>query len=609
MIQLIRNEKMLRNYIGLSTTYHDPSISIVNSKGHVVFAEGLERYLQHKRAQQCVADNLLYIRDLIEEHCEPGADIVVAQTWSREHLKELSSLKVRFSQKISKFFLPPQFNNYMQFVLNSHRASMKMAGSNIPMAIHHDFSTYMDRDKSSTKIFNRYYNHHLTHAATGCFSSSFDSAACLIVDGMGEHSSLGYFKYENGIVTPIKHAMKRSFASLGIFYGLLSEALGFDMITGEEWKLMGLAPYGKMDQEIYKWLRPIIEVKNGKLVQSKDYFKILKQLTVVSRKKGESAYDYRDLAFTGHQIFCEIFQDLVNAMYDLYPSENLVVAGGCGLNSSWMGRLLEKSKFKNLFVPSAPADDGNAIGAALLAYQEDNPEWRAEKKIQTPYTGAFMRPLTIERLKSFGRFRSSLPKNKMIYERTAELLAEGKIVGWVQGRAEFGPRSLGNRSILADPRSQLVKDLINSKVKFREEFRPFAPSVLDEYGDQYFENYQCSPYMDRALKFRPEVRYLVPGVVHVDGTGRLQTVKKEWNEPYYNLIDSFRKITGIPILLNTSFNVMGKPIVHSVEDCLSVFLTSGLDVLVINNDLYEKDKLFSHNELISSVEILDNCHA
>jgi carbamoyltransferase len=172
--------------------------------------------------------------------------------------------------------------------------------------------------------------------------------------------------------------------------------------------------------------------------------------------------------------------------------------------------------------------------------------------------------------------------------RAAELLAAGKIIGWVRGRAEFGPRALGNRSILADPRSATIKKDINSRVKFREQFRPFAPAILHESGPEFFEDYEESPYMERTLRFRPEVVDRVPGVVHADGTGRLQTVKEEWNQPFYRLIAHFRELTGVPLVLNTSFNVMGRPIAHSVEDVLSVFLSSGIDAVFIDGILMEK---------------------
>jgi carbamoyltransferase len=175
-----------------------------------------------------------------------------------------------------------------------------------------------------------------------------------------------------------------------------------------------------------------------------------------------------------------------------------------------------------------------------------------------------------------------------IASEAASVLAAGRLLGWVQGRAEFGPRALGNRSILADPRDPGMKDRINRLVKFREEYRPFAPSVLEGYGEGYFLDYQDSPYMERTLHFRPEAALRVPAVVHVDGTGRLQTVKREWNPRFWELIEAFRGLTGVPLVLNTSFNVMGKPIVHSVEDAVAVFLTTGLDVLVIEDLMLAK---------------------
>jgi carbamoyltransferase len=586
---------MSKNYIGLASTFHDPAISIVNSKGEVVFSEDLERFLQYKRAQQCLADNLYYISKLIKEYCEDGADLVIARTWSKKHVREVSGFKFFIVRKLLPTFLSHRMNTFFQFIIDSNRVSASMTGKNVPLAIYNTgFSQYMSKEKPKNRIFDKYYNHHLTHAANACYSSHFKEAACLIVDGFGEESSVSYYSYKDGVISRVAKLKKmlKIGGSLGMFYAFLSETCGFDTIKGEEWKLMGLSSYGEYDPEIYEWLRPMLYIKDNQIYPSKDFMKIVTRLSKIARKDGEDAYNFKNLAFTGQKIFCEIFLELVDSMHNLYPSENLVVGGGCALNSAWIGKILEQSKFNNLYVPPAPADNGNAVGAALLAYKEDHPDSDFSKEILSPYLGSKMQLSKIENIKNYGRLKSSLPKGRPIHERTAELLAEGKIVGWVQGRSEFGPRALGNRSILADPRSKEVKDILNEKVKFREEFRPFAPSILHEYGDQYFENYQESPYMDRALKFREEVKHLVPGVVHVDGTGRLQTVKKEWNELYYNLISSFMAITGIPIVLNTSFNVMGKPIIHSVEDSLAVYFTSGLDVLVINNELYEKDKLF-----------------
>jgi carbamoyltransferase len=222
----------------------------------------------------------------------------------------------------------------------------------------------------------------------------------------------------------------------------------------------------------------------------------------------------------------------------------------------------------------------------LLAHRQDHRDATAQR-LMSPYLGSAMCPQTLANFVRFGGLTVSEVKDAAPL-RAAAMLAEGKIIGWIQGRAEFGPRALGNRSILADPRSPSVKEAINSRVKFREEFRPFAPSILHEHGEQYFEDYQETPYMERTLNFRPGPARRVPGVVHHDGTGRLQTVKAAWNPRYHALISEFLRLTGVPIVLNTSFNVMGKPISHSVEDALAVFLTSGLDALFLDDLMIEK---------------------
>jgi carbamoyltransferase len=210
----------------------------------------------------------------------------------------------------------------------------------------------------------------------------------------------------------------------------------------------------------------------------------------------------------------------------------------------------------------------------------------------------------MENMLRFGHLQNIRHLPGTFYQEAARLLAEGKLIGWVQGRAEFGPRALGNRSILADPRPADMKDRINALVKFREEFRPFAPSILHEHGDEYFEHYQESPYMQMTFTFRPEVREKVPAVVHVDNTGRVQSVRREWNERYYQLISEFYRLTGIPLILNTSFNVMGKPIMHTVEDALGIFLTTGLDALVIDDYLIEKPVARESLEMSQALDVI-----
>jgi carbamoyltransferase len=219
---------------------------------------------------------------------------------------------------------------------------------------------------------------------------------------------------------------------------------------------------------------------------------------------------------------------LLKNLHRLGISENLALGGGCALNSSFNGQITERTGFRHVHVPFAPGDDGNSLGAACLSFQSDCPDWRPAVALSTPYLGSPPSDDTIRTMMAFGRLKA-IGRLPDVTWRAARMLADNKILGVFRGRAEFGPRALGNRSILADLRAPDIKDRINTQVKFREEFRPFAPSILDEHGPEFFEHYQTSRYMERALRFRPEVRARVPGVVHIDGTGRLQSVRREWN--------------------------------------------------------------------------------
>jgi carbamoyltransferase len=251
--------------------------------------------------------------------------------------------------------------------------------------------------------------------------------------------------------------------------------------------------------------------------------------------------------------------------------------------------VLSTSPFSALHVPAAPADDGNAVGAALLAFNEDHPEHRRAPERQSPFLGSRMSRGTLRLAAESGAFRhvEVLPPEPMA-SRLAAALDRGRLVGLAQGRAEFGPRALGQRSILADPRRAEMKDRINAAVKFREAYRPFAPSVLQDRAHEYFVDAQESPYMERTLRFREAMVDRVPAVVHADGTGRLQTIRSDWSPMLHAVVSAFDRRTSVPMVVNTSFNVMGKPIVHSVEDALSVFATSGLDVVAIEDHLFTK---------------------
>ena len=295
-----------------------------------------------------------------------------------------------------------------------------------------------------------------------------------------------------------------------------------------------------------------------------------------------------DLAYTGQFFFAELMTDLLQYLQKKTGCKNLTLGGGCALNSAFNGQITHRTDFSQVFIPSAPADDGTALGAAWLALQQDQPKLainKSNKKPLSPYLGSSITDSAIQKLIRENSTLNIQYLPDSLCATTAALLAKGQLIGWIQGRAEFGPRSLGNRSILADPRHAKTKDAINQRIKFRESFRPFAPSVLHEFAEDFFEHYHESPYMDKTLLIKTAMHKQIAAVCHVDGTGRLQTVKQQWNPRFYELISHFHLLTEIPILLNTSFNVMGKPLVHSLEDALAVFLTTGLDALVINDYL------------------------
>jgi len=574
-------------YLGLSVTYHDPALAIVDGCGEVLFAEASERYLQYKRALNAEPDNLYYLPEVLQAHCRSRANFVIALNWRRRRpLYEtvVAGLGILQAEGLLKTGLrrlkSPLPNHKLHHMMACQRNSIAKAGLNAVRVLHECFS------EASVSLVD--CDHHTSHAASACYASPFEEAVCAVVDSYGEHGALAFYVYGNGQLKLIHEA--RGLGSLGLYYMKLTEWCGFDWLKGEEWKVMGLAAYGELDPRIYELLGASIRVQGLDVKHDRGpLFEALKSMEALRWSASEAPETAANLAFSGQRVFAERMTELLNNLYALGLSENLALAGGCALNSSFNGQVLERTPFRALYVPPAPADDGTALGAAYLASsQGGTPARRSAPAMLSPYLGSRVSPEGIARLAQFARGLEVRRFSENIAEETAARLADGKLVGWVQGRAEFGPRALGNRSILADPRNPGMKDEINRRVKFREEYRPFAPAVLDEFGVDYFLNYQFSPYMERTLRFRNEAAARVPAVVHVDGTGRLQTVKKEWNPRFYEVIEHFRRLTGIPVVLNTSFNVMGKPIIHSVEDAVAVFMTTGLDVLVVEDLMISK---------------------
>lgn len=584
---VVRSASLSRYYIGLAATMHDPAVAILNPSGEPVFAEATERYTQCKRGYNCAPDDMIRIPQLIREYCDPEADLIAAVTWSADHLARVNFMVGSFpflshensaSDDYSWPFPDPPA------LFRALRNSLSQAAVNLASS-----------KQISNNVAVKYYDHHLTHAANAAYTSPFEECAVAVIDAFGESGSTGFFHYREGKLSAIPTSLpgvdEPRTESLGFFYARLCALCGFDPVKGEEWKVMGLASYGKYDSTIYELFRPMIKVEDLRLkpgCSNSDLLSRVSALRSRMRPAGSSPLESADLAYTGQVVFEEVMTELLDHLYGRGISENLALSGGCALNSSYAGRILNHTGFSQLHIPSAPADDGNALGAAFLAYRDDYPQAPFSQRTQTPYLGSAIKSDALERLVRFNGLQELIHAPDDIHLRAARLLTEGKIIGWAQGRAEFGPRALGNRSILADPRPQHMKDRINAEVKFREEFRPFAPSILQEHGPAWFEHFQKSDYMERTLRFREEVRERVPAVVHVDGTGRLQSVTRELNPRYYDLIKAFYDLTGVPLILNTSLNIMGKPIAHSIEDVLGLFFTTGLDALVIEDYLLEK---------------------
>lgn len=573
-------------YIGLCVTYHDPALALVGPDGSVRHAEATERPLQNKRALDCVPDQPHLLPGLLAEHCGDAGEFVIATNWRTrrpgwEHLARwlgwLSprGILTREGRRLHAW-VPMYQLHHMQAA--QHHAIRRRA-------IH--LARILRQHYPDVPVRFQDYDHHLSHAAFACFGSPYDEALCAVIDSYGEEGSMAFYRWSGGRLDAI--ARSKGPQSLGFYYMKLTELCGFDWVGGEEWKVMGLASYGHSDPALLACLRGMSQV-DGLSVRT-DYPGFRRGLPELDKHRRAPTSDPEvaaNLAQTGQQFFVETVNQLLNGLHRQGSTTNLAFAGGCALNSSCNGQILGNTPFESLHVPSAPADDGCAIGAAWLAWSSDHGRPPDFAKPLSAYLGSSMDCSSVHRFARYANLPAMVCEGEELVNRAARLLADGKIIGWVQGRAEFGPRALGSRSILADPRSSEMAERLNREVKFRERFRPFAPAILHEFGPDYFEDYQDSPYMERTLRFRPDVRERVPAVVHVDGTGRLQSVTAERNGRFHALLARFHELTGVPILLNTSFNVMGKPIVHAVEDAFAVFMGSGLDALVIGDVLFQK---------------------
>jgi len=453
--------------------------------------------------------------------------------------------------------------------------------------------------------------HHQSHAASAFFASPFEDAAILTVDGVGEWTTTSY-GYGSGNKITLTHEIKFPH-SLGLLYSAFTQYLGFKVNRGE-YKVMGLAPYGK---PIYYDLimENMIDLKgDGSFKLNMDYFAYTYDQQMINDKfvelfgypprEQESKIEqhYRDIAMSIQRVTEEAMLKMVNHLYEETRQKNLCMAGGVALNSVANGRIIRETPFENVFIQPAAGDAGGAVGVAAYirfnildnkrdVLQKSNPNTTGPGKdlMQNTYLGPEYSKEEIKRFLDKKGVVYEVFEREEILERTAEIIADKRVVGWFQGRMEWGPRALGNRSILADPRDREMQDIVNLKIKFRESFRPFAPTVLLDKAPEYFELDRQSPYMLLVTLVRENKR-VIPAVTHVDGSARVQTIAREDNPLYYDLIEEFYKLTGIPVIINTSFNVRDEPIVCTPEDAYTCFMRTKMDNLVMGDFIMRKEE-------------------
>ncbi|MDO8952532.1 MAG: carbamoyltransferase [Draconibacterium sp.] len=492
--------------------------------------------------------------------------------------------------------------------------------------IHEELAKIEGYQKQKVKLL--FPEHHLSHAASAFYPSPFEEAAILTIDGVGEWATASICYGKENSITNIKELHFPH--SVGLLYSAFTYYLGFRVNSGE-YKLMGLAPYGIPESdEVKRFIKIIkeklVEIKeDGSVWLNQEYFNYSTGLRMVKDNRWETLFGFKrrefegkieqyhsNLAFAIQQVTEEILLKMAIEAQKVTGSKNLCMAGGVALNCVGNGKLLKSKIFDRIYIQPAAGDAGGAVGAALAAYYL---VYKKTRKVVHPdaMSGSYLGPeftsTEIEHTaKSFKAKFDKIDDFEKLSARVAQIIADGNVVGWFQGRMEFGPRALGNRSILGDARNSEMQRKLNLKIKYRESFRPFAPSVLTEDCEEYFELEQPSPYMllvanvqQKHINRIPENYYElplmerlyfersdIPSVTHIDYSARIQTVHKETNSRYWELINQFKRLTGTGVIVNTSFNVRGEPIVCTPDDAYKCFMRTEMDYLVMGDFLFNK---------------------
>ena len=594
----------MTSILGISAFYHDSAAAIIVD-GEIIAAAQEERFTRKKHDANFPKNAINYV---LKEASLKLIDVDYIVFYEKPFLKFERLLETYIGFSPSGF---KSFSMSMPLWLNEKLFQKKML---------FDSLKELDSNFKDIKKIN-FSEHHLSHAASAFFSSPYEEAIILTLDGVGEWATTTISLGKNNKINILKEIHFPH--SLGLLYSAFTYFLGFKVNSGE-YKVMGLAPYGEPKfKDII--LGKLIDVKeDGSFRLNMDYFNYATGLTMTNSKfaklfnmkrrepENQLSQIHMDMAASIQAATEEIVLKITRFLSKEFRLPNLCMAGGVALNCVANGKILKEGLFKNIWIQPASGDAGGALGAAQAFYYQELDNKRKILKTDS-MNGSYLGPQFTDdqvdsELKNCAANYKKLSSDQIIKE-TAKALSEEKAVGWFLGRMEFGPRSLGNRSIIADSRSEKMQKNLNLKVKYRESFRPFAPAVLFEKVSEYFEINSESPYMllvadvkkSRQLQMTSKQKNLfgidklnvkrsdIPSVTHVDYSARIQTVHKETNPMFHKLIEEFERITKYPVLVNTSFNVRGEPIVCSATDAFNCFMGTDLDVLVCNNFILYKD--------------------
>lgn len=568
--------------LGISCFYHDASASLLKD-GKIVAAAQEERFTRKKHDDSFPENAIKY--------CLESQKISIEDV---DYIGFYEKPLLKFERLLSQYLEMFPFS-YKRFL------------SSLPSWFNEKLrATKIIRKKLGYKKDVLFIEHHMAHAASSFLPSPFKKAAVLTADGVGEWTTTSFGIGENNEINLIKEIKFPS--SLGLLYSTITAHLGFS-VNNSEYKVMGLSPYGNMDKSTnvyYEKLKKIIDIReDGSYRLDMDYFryhcsgkmpskKLCKLLDGPIRKSEEELTQrHKDIAAALQLITEDILIKILNHIYEITKCENIVLSGGVALNSVANGKILKNTKFKKIWINPDPGDGGASIGAAMYVYNSV-----LNNKRNFVLKGAYLGPeFSYKEIRNFldeNQVRYSEFKNtKELVKKTAELIYDNNIVGWFQGRMEWGPRALGARSILSNPCNLDMKEILNLKVKHREVFRPFAPVICKDDALKYFDCDKPVPestdFMLMVYPIKKKWHQKIPSVTHIDGSGRLQTIGKKQNKLYYDIIKEFGEKTKIPILINTSFNVRGEPIVCSPYDAYRCMMGTGIDVLIMDRFIIKRE--------------------